>query len=188
MREVGERMWLFTQAELGVKIDNLSDPGRVFRLPGTVRWSKNGAEAGRAAPVTTQWADGPVVPLERIREQTGRVWDEWKARQEKIRHDQWVADKEADRTWNPAEMLGLEGFALLSALDEAREMFPRRVSWASILLRAGWTKYGGQDEEGHQQWTRPGEGTKNPRSLVKTGRRARTLRSCSRTPRSAVRS
>ena len=65
MREVSERMWLLTQAETGVEIDNLSDPNRVLRLPGTVRWSKNGAEAGRAAPVTTQWVSDRRVSLER---------------------------------------------------------------------------------------------------------------------------
>ena len=173
MREVNDRLWLWVQAQAGVKVDNLGDPPRIFRLPGTVRWSKNGegVRDGLGALVTPDWISGDVISLEKIREVTESLWQGWRANQSRVRRERAAADREVMREWGSSGVRQIErltGLALAYALYEAREVFPLKTSWESILAPAGWTRYGEADDEGHQMWTRPHDpGEKvNPRSAV----------------------
>ena len=168
MRELGERVWMWTEKASGHKLDNLSDPARVFRLPGTVWFGKGEGGVLSARPVTTQWCKGTRISKTRVREITGNAWDEYETERKRIRAERRRADKQALKRWEP-QMLGLPGsWAYRAALEAARQVFPARITWAQILEPAGWTQYGHPDDEGHVMWTRPhAEGEKvNPRSLV----------------------
>ena len=173
MRELGTRIWLWMQNAAGVELDNLAEPARVFRLPGTVWVSKGegGASGSPNKPVTMQWCrPEATMPAERIRDLTQPAWEEWERKQKKAWLERKKADKEAEKRW--AASLSLYGKTAsmrdLAIIEMARQEFPLRVSWEEILEPKGWTKYGNADDEGHQMWTRPHDpGEKlNPRSLV----------------------
>ena len=169
MQMWSERIWLWMEAETGLKIDNLSEPNRVLRLPGTLWLGKADAVMKRDARLVTMLRNSSgVLDMESAEKLTGGVWDAYVENRRRVRMDFEATSSEALNNWVPSD-LNLDGrWALMHTLYEAKEVYNIRVPWDSILVPAGWTEYGEPDEEGHRQWTRPHHPDEkvNPRSLI----------------------
>jgi hypothetical protein len=168
-----ERIRLWGQQDAGVSIDSVSEPNRVLRLPGTLWFPKDagsGSGAGMPRPVTLlRCARGAVADREALEAATASAWRERleaRAEAERLRRE---GEAETLSAWDPAD-LGVTGepggWQMRWAVAEGRRAFDAQVGWEQILEPAGWRKWGVPDSEGRQQWTRPGSGARNPRSMV----------------------
>ena len=177
------RRWV--QQRYGIKVDNVAQANRVMRLPGSIRFPK--ATDAVKEPVVV----GMPRNIERYADLTALevvTQDAWMAVEAVIGEER----SRLSRDWERAVSVSLEEFATWNGEDELvdgvrhrrpRETgtgtwtkryekfafeiaFNRDVTWDQVLLPAGWTKFGEPDPAGRQSWTRPGGGTKNPRSAV----------------------
>ena len=162
------RMWMYAEESAGVKIDCLAEPTRVLRLPGTL-WVGKGEDAVSEARAVKLVRCDDVPPLE-LGVLGGLTETAWEGRRERIKELRTRRERRAAASFEgmDARAIGLpdDSWAKMALIDQTRDFINERVPWAEILEPYGWTKYGEPDAEGHQQWTRPGEGEKNPRSLV----------------------
>jgi hypothetical protein len=121
-------------------------------------------------PVTLlRCARGAVADREALEAATASAWRERleaRAEAERLRRE---GEAETLSAWDPAD-LGVTGepggWQMRWAVAEGRRAFDAQKSWEQILEPAGWRKWGVPDSEGRQQWTRPGSGARNPRSMV----------------------
>jgi hypothetical protein len=168
MKVWSERIWLWMQHETGLKLDNLSEPNRVFRLPGTLWLGKADAGEGLvgARNVIMLRNSGDFVDMSAADRLTRDPWMAYEKRRAEIKAQQRELNKVALAEWDPRQFSLSGDWETMHALYEARQVFMHHTSWDAILIPAGWEEYGTADEEGHRQWTRPGGGKKNPRSLI----------------------
>lgn len=180
------RRWI--QAEYGVTVDNVADPARIMRLPGSIRFPKNGDPVGTEPVLVAMTRIEPIYTDLKVLEAVTQ--DAWAAVEDRTREqrDRLAADFyaleslaltefEVQGVLPGADGIDLGGFFPGGESDDLGwddlwgryaflEVFNASVPWAAVLEPAGWTKYGDPDDQGRQSWTRPGGGTKNPRSAI----------------------
>lgn len=174
-REMGDRLRVWLSGITGRGLDNVSQPARIMRLPGTVRWPKAAESTTKAAPVTVVRQRDTWTTVEKVWEVTEEAWQADRAAARRRRRDmdeQWaslgreVAEMTDDLLRNGVLPAGV-GWDAMYLLAIAEEGFNRDVTWARILEGRGWVRHGSPDSEGRQQWTRPGNPVgRNPRSAT----------------------
>ena len=155
-RELNLRWWsLLSDMAYPVEIDRLTDPSRVLRVPGAIRWPKKVGE--KTANVHLLFSQDISYTKEQIEEHTADVWAEHLARIERTKarvkenreraHELVVAsaDDKNNKWLFYMQLAGVE------------EMFNEKYDWAPILESQGWTCLG-TDEDGRVLWSRPGDG------------------------------
>jgi hypothetical protein len=175
----GVRLW--TQSQTGVAVDACENCDRVLRLPGSVHWPKSldpGPEGGGGVATSCELIRCEVrwTPESELRELTAGAEAEWRERtrasRETYRSREGRAEEEVmgwlrrhgDEEESEAVVTG--SWSYQYALIHAEEGYNNEVSWATILEPLGWTRNGGPDREGRQEWRRPGGGEHSGRSLV----------------------
>lgn len=175
------RIWLYASSLLpeGVSIDRLVEPNRVMRLPGSLWWPKPGSVGGAGTggggePVrmVRGWDEG-ALSLADLEAASRAPWERWRqarAEAQKRRREslaqvvlEWSDDEDV---LDAAGGVKIGKWGMLSRLELWEAEFNLDVSWDQILVPAGWVRTNGPDAEGRVSWMRPGEGRRNPRSLV----------------------
>lgn len=140
-----------------VTLDNVSEPARILRLAGTVRWSK-ASETAAGWPaftrVTLRYANGPRYPLEELAALCRPALDRGDERRRAVR-EEFNALRE--QSLADLERAGLER----TSQEYIERRFNAEQDWGALLERAGWTLAAdGRDGSGHanacRYWRRPG--------------------------------
>ena len=164
---MGQRLRLFVEQFAGVKLDHVEDPGRVLRIPGSVRMPKMGEGGG---PVLCEFLtqEGTMLDLERAAALTQPALEAWKAETAATKARVRAARSSANRLSSDWKIQAGGGASWADMYDSANfeDSFAEGVSWAQILTAKGWTRHGEPDPQGRQEWTRPGGDERNPRSAV----------------------
>lgn len=162
------RVWLETETE--VMIDDVSEPNRVLRLPGTVWFPKAKGSASTPTPVRIVRSAPATLNLQTLTDAAGEHWTEREMARRQAVERRRALMIQSTIEFGPelAELMGMQDNRLgyRYALSAAEDKFMQTVSWDQILVPAGWQQVGSPDAEGRRQWRRPGTGDRNPRSLV----------------------
>jgi hypothetical protein len=141
----------------GTTLDNVSEPARILRLAGTVRWSKR-SEIDAGWPTFTRvvlrYANGPRYPLEELAELCRPALQRGDERRRAIREEFNAA---RERSIADLERAGLER----TSQEYIERRFNAEQDWGALLERAEWTLAAdGRDGSGHanacRYWRRPG--------------------------------
>lgn len=149
------RWWSYLSAEVGdKKIDKLIDVTRMSRLPGTIRWPKEGLDEA-PKPVKLLWASRErVIPLEKVYSLSEEPWNNQIQKREATRR------KENNVELRMGEILGSGGWSQKLAIASVESWVAENVPWKSVLEPKGWT-YLRTDGNGRDEWARPGQGGKS---------------------------
>lgn len=142
--------WAYLQslAPDGVNIDRLVNVDRIFRLPGSVRWSKTGASTS-----TVKLIDGcnESHSVEEFRKLSKTAYNGYRKHLKIIKAQKTVM---LDRQFNSASQ---DRPGYVKAICESRA---DELDWAEILEPAGWT-FQRENSDGSRQWIRPGSSQKS---------------------------
>lgn len=150
-REDLRAWWTYLQsmAPEGVNIDRLIDAERVLRVPGSIRWGKDG---NKTNPLKLIGGTGEATPVERFRELTKASYEAHRTHLLEVRKRDNTLQSEMDGVSIP----GFNNF-LLKALIESKV---NKLTWDEVLIPNGWT-YLRTDYGGSRQWVRPGSSQKS---------------------------
>lgn len=136
--------WVYLQhmAPEGVNIDRLVNVDRIFRLPGSVRWSKTGGHSS-----TVKLIDGcrEESTIEQVRDLTGELFQDHRRKQKILKSQKTLM---IDRAFKKAD----NNSGLVKLLCERRT---NEMDWSEILEPHGWELYR-TNHDGTRQWQRPG--------------------------------
>lgn len=168
----GRRLRIWLESETGYAIDAVSEPSRLLRLPGTVRFPKSDPdvpiETQRSTAVTLLRMEQRFTDLRAVMDLTDAANVVVQERVDHLRSERRTQDARGSAALVSLMREGgdLSDWPGLLALAHAEEAFNTGVSWSEVLEPAGWTRHGRTDHASRQMWTRPGAGNRNPRSLV----------------------
>ena len=165
-----QRIESWIRETTGKKVDGTHEITRLMRTPGGIRWPKSGgkdtARGSTPQPVEMLRADDRWTALEDIVEVTEGAWSRVAERRSAARTEIQASTASFQEFLRDVHFESAEGYSRDYMIAHADELFAERHTWDEILAPKGWTLYAGPDSEGRREWTRPGEGKKNPRSLV----------------------
>lgn len=150
----------FMQEQAGlVVLDHVTEPARVLRLAGTVRWSKKDElMAGWPAftRVQLKYANGPRYAIEEL---TSLAKDAFQRGEERRTSMREGFKSERQQAISSLEERGLPR----DSRAYLEQQLNTRQDWAGLLEKAGWTLVSdGRDGSGHardcRSWRRPGLG------------------------------
>lgn len=164
------KLWLWAKMDSGMHIDKLVDPTRVLRLPGTLWMGKGDTAGGDVRLVGTVRCLDTYMNADRLNSEIGEAWADIgvQRRQREVTRREEFTKQLGVYGGELARLLGSDETTLsgMEAWIRARESFMTEVTWEEILEPYGWRKHGDPDYEERQEWTRPGSGNVNPRSMV----------------------
>lgn len=149
------RWWSYLSSEAkGRKIDKLVDVTRMSRLPGTVRWPKEGTSE-TAKAVKLLWASRErVIPVSKVYELSEDPWNAQLQKREGVRN------RENSVELRMGEILGSGGWSQKLAIASVESWVAENVTWENVLAPKGWT-FLRTDGNGRDEWARPGQGGKS---------------------------
>lgn len=155
-RDEGEQLnrgwWAFVQELAGsAYVDQVADSTRVMRLPGTIRWPKEGGEMPSQVVMLT--SDGPEVSRYQIRDAVAGAVERDNARRAATRRE--LEESVASAGVELDEISSMMGWDRLLAMGYLEEIFNRSITWERILAPHGWQQIR-TDYEGRVHWARPG--------------------------------
>lgn len=155
-RELNLRWWsLLSDMAYPVEIDRLTDPSRVLRVPGAIRWPKKIGE--KTAQVHLLFQQDVSYTKEEIESQTEAVWAEHLSRIERTKARVIENKARAHELVLNSELVEENKWLFYMQLAGVEEMFNEKYSWDSVLEPQGWTRLG-EDEDQRVLWSRPGDG------------------------------
>lgn len=142
--------WAYLQSKApeGVGIDRLVNVDRIFRLPGSLRWSKNGSLNTKLQLIN---GSRKTHTIEDARNLTKEPLEQHRNRQKMFKAQKTVM---LDRKFNSVNT-GKPG--LIKSLCE---MKADEMDWSEILEPEGWSLLR-ESSDGSRQWIRPGSSQKS---------------------------
>lgn len=151
-REDLRAWWTYLQSKApeGVNIDRLIDAERVLRVPGSVRWPKDGS---KHAVLGVLGGSGESVEVETFRNISRPSYEAHRAALADVQKRDRALKSDLDKG---IPLPGFNNF-LLKALVESKV---NSLSWDEVLIPNGW-EYLRTDYGGSRQWKRPGSDQKS---------------------------
>lgn len=141
------------------QVDKLVDTARMFRLPGTLHWPRNGV--GYPTSVSLSSVSGQVVSALRLMEISQAAWGRRVNARASIRKTEREMQLSLETLDNIPQMMDGGRWESLLGFSQIEDWFNEHVGWEQILIPAGWT-FTRIDGAERQEWGRPGrEGEKS---------------------------
>lgn len=157
-KDVMTRWWAYlSEIADGRKIDKLVDVTRMSRLPGTIRWPKEGTNE-IPAPVTLLYSNRePVLKVNEVLTITEDAWKNLVAQRKKAK----ARDTRLDNKVSKVVEKKIEGkWGRLLAIASVQDWVNEHVEWSAILHLADWN-YLRTDNQGREEWARPNQSGKS---------------------------
>lgn len=159
-KDLYARWWTYLNQKAfaynGAHIDKLVDLARMFRIPGSLHWPRNGQGAVGAVRLVS--SDGPVADVARM---LALSVDSWEARNKAVKETRTRDLQMVASADDYIAKLSKGKWGAMWAAAHVDEWFNEHMPWENILRPAGWT-FTRTDSVGRDEWARPGrEGEKS---------------------------
>ena len=147
------RWWAFlSEAARGRKIDKLVDVTRMSRLPGTIRWPKEGSTEVPNSVELLYASRTPVLSSSTLLGLTRGAWENLQNRRKEVKRN----DEELNINMEKVTHNLTSGrWSKLYAVAHVEDWVAANIPWDNILVPCGW-EYLREDGDGRREWQRPG--------------------------------